>query len=609
MLAPFALVSFVVSALAGARLGAAAAARGLVAGMLVIAAGMLVTRAMIGRGRRLARAAGRAWLLTGAGVGLANPLVTFAHLGVLPPAQGGLASALNNTARQIGLAIGIAVLGALLEASLDGGDRAQAYADGVGELLLISAGLAWRRRGGLRARPPGATCGRQRAHPCGEPSASPPGVACRRAARRRRHDRLPHGRRAVPDRDRGRARSSRAPPWPSGARGRCADPDAERGAAAAVPRAARARRHVRRLPRPARRRRRGARRAVLAQGRVLDGLRARDDRAGRVGRRVGPGRGARRRRASSWRSTSRRGASARACGCAGGAIAAVAFRNVPAYVLARGVPGQARGRLEVDVSYGGAIYASLPARAAGLAVDAGALRRADRARARDQVGARRHRASRAIPTDDRLSGIYGTILYDELGDRVGPHQRNVAVFADGEVDRSPCGSGTSARVALLAADGRMPPGAVLTPRLDRRHHVHARGSSSPSDADGVVTEVEGMAYRTGEHRFVLDPRDPLGDGVRAAVSLAPFLDAARRALPPERGRRRARGGAARRARPRGRPAALARRRPAAAHALRAGGLGVKLVTVGDAEPRDPGRLRALRRRDARAGRAARRHRA
>jgi len=61
---------------------------------------------------------------------------------VLPPAQGGLASALNNTARQIGLAIGIAVLGALLEAGLEDGGGAAAFADGVGELLLISAALS-----------------------------------------------------------------------------------------------------------------------------------------------------------------------------------------------------------------------------------------------------------------------------------------------------------------------------------------------------------------------------------------------------------------------------------------------------------------------------------
>src|SRR4051794_21728551 len=55
--------------------------------------------------------------------------------------------------------------------------------------------------------------------------------------------------------------------------------------------------------------------------------------------------------------------------CEGGAVASVAFRNVPAYVLARAVPvDTSRGRFEVDVAYGGAIYASLPAAAAGLSV-------------------------------------------------------------------------------------------------------------------------------------------------------------------------------------------------------------------------------------------------
>ncbi len=115
------------------------------------------------------------------------------------------------------------------------------------------------------------------------------------------------------------------------------------------------------------------------------------------------------------------------------------------------------------------------------------------------------------PTDPRLSGIYGTIWYDDLPDTAeGPRQRNVAIFADGEADRSPCGSGTSARVALLAADGRMPEGAVLT-------HDSIVGTSFSARVvetveDGLVTEVEGMAYRTGEHRFALDPRDPVGTG-------------------------------------------------------------------------------------------------
>jgi EmrB/QacA subfamily drug resistance transporter len=141
VLAPLALVSFVVSAAAG-RMSERVPLRGaLLAGMLVTAAGMLALRAGISEEATwLALLPGLS--ITGLGVGLANPLTTFAHLGVLPPAQGGLASALNNTARQIGLAIGIAVLGALLEAELDGGGGNAAFADGVGELLLISAGLS-----------------------------------------------------------------------------------------------------------------------------------------------------------------------------------------------------------------------------------------------------------------------------------------------------------------------------------------------------------------------------------------------------------------------------------------------------------------------------------
>jgi proline racemase len=193
--------------------------------------------------------------------------------------------------------------------------------------------------------------------------------------------------------------------------------------------------------------------------------------------------------------------------CAGGAVEAVTFRNVPAYPIARGVEvDTARGRLAVDVSYGGAIYASLPAAAAGLAVapeQVGELTALGREIkwALDESEHARH------PTDPRLSGIYGTILYDVLEDTPdGPRQRNVAVFADGEVDRSPCGSGTSARVALLG----LAPGATLT-------HDSIVGSTFAARVvetlpEGVVTEVEGTSHRTGEHTFVLDPRDALGEG-------------------------------------------------------------------------------------------------
>ncbi len=131
------------------------------------------------------------------------------------------------------------------------------------------------------------------------------------------------------------------------------------------------------------------------------------------------------------------------------------------------------------------------------------------------------------PSDDRLSGVYGTILYEEAERAEGAaetgrrgwaavhvRQRNVTVFADGEVDRSPCGSGTSARAALLHAEGRLALGdsfvheSIIGTEFEARVTDELEAEGRPA----LVTEVTGAAFRTGEHRFVLDPRDPLGTG-------------------------------------------------------------------------------------------------
>jgi proline racemase len=93
-------------------------------------------------------------------------------------------------------------------------------------------------------------------------------------------------------------------------------------------------------------------------------------------------------------------------------------------------------------------------------------------------------------------------------------QRNVTVFADGEVDRSPCGSGTSARLALLDVDGELPRGAGLLHRsvIGTEFRAWVVGDAEVDGIPAVVTEVEGSAYRTGAHEFVRDPADPLGSG-------------------------------------------------------------------------------------------------
>jgi proline racemase len=186
-----------------------------------------------------------------------------------------------------------------------------------------------------------------------------------------------------------------------------------------------------------------------------------------------------------------------------GSIESVAFRNVPSFVLARDV--EAAG-VRVDVAYGGAIYASAPAERFGLRVVPHDLPRLIAAGRGVKHDLERSEVARH-PSDERLSGIYGTVLYEELGPL---HQRNVAIFADGEVDRSPCGSGTSARCALLVADGNLGEGQEL--RHDSIVDTTFLARVVGETPEGVLTEVEGTSFRTGEHRFVLDPRDPLGTG-------------------------------------------------------------------------------------------------
>ncbi len=195
-----------------------------------------------------------------------------------------------------------------------------------------------------------------------------------------------------------------------------------------------------------------------------------------------------------------------------GRVTAVDFVNVASYVVARNVPvPTARGVVEVDVAFGGANYACVAASAVGLEVTPQHLPELitigrEIKWALDGSEYARH------PDDPRLSGIYGTILFDDLGmDGVGNlHQRNVTIFADGEVDRSPCGSGTGARVAVLAATGRLDEQHALLHDSIVGSRFEARILSS--NGLGVVAQVTGMAYRTGEAVFEIDPDDPLVPG-------------------------------------------------------------------------------------------------
>jgi proline racemase len=199
-----------------------------------------------------------------------------------------------------------------------------------------------------------------------------------------------------------------------------------------------------------------------------------------------------------------------------GEVAAVDFVNVASYLLAKDVEvDTSRGRVRVDIGFGGAIYAHLRAADVGLTVEPRALNdliaigREVKWLLEDGEYARH-------PSDRRLSGIYGTILFDELGvtDDGGLHQRNVTIFADGEVDRSPSGSGSASRVAVLTAKGRLGVGQTLVHDsiIGSRFLAVALEEATSEGRPAVVPQVTGIAHRCGSSVFTVDDRDPLVPG-------------------------------------------------------------------------------------------------
>ncbi|MFI5844614.1 proline racemase family protein [Catenuloplanes sp. NPDC051500] len=190
----------------------------------------------------------------------------------------------------------------------------------------------------------------------------------------------------------------------------------------------------------------------------------------------------------------------------GGRVTAVDFVSVPSFLVSASVTvPTSRGPVSVAVSYGGALYAQVPAADVGLAVRSSDLVSLIALGREIKAGLADHPAARH-PADDRLSGIYGVIFHEQVD---GPlHQRNVTIFADGQVDRSPCGSGTAARVATLAATGALAPGDTLL----HESIVGSRFVACYSGTSEVLPVITGMAHPTGTHEFVIDPDDPMTPG-------------------------------------------------------------------------------------------------
>jgi trans-L-3-hydroxyproline dehydratase len=200
--------------------------------------------------------------------------------------------------------------------------------------------------------------------------------------------------------------------------------------------------------------------------------------------------------------------------CEEGRVRSVAFRNVPSFVLAldEEVEVEGVGTVRYDLAFGGAFYAFVRAEELGLSLAP------DSSQALIEAGMSIKRAvmaSRPIehPFEAELSFLYGTIIVGPVDD-AGVHSRNVCVFAEGEVDRSPTGTGVSARAAILHARGELGLGEPITVEslIGTRFQVAAAEETSFGPHAAVIPEVEGSAHITGTHRFLIDPEDPLREG-------------------------------------------------------------------------------------------------
>ena len=194
-------------------------------------------------------------------------------------------------------------------------------------------------------------------------------------------------------------------------------------------------------------------------------------------------------------------------------VDSVALTNVPSFVASPGHAVRIGTRLlRVDVAFGGLFYAIVDTEAIGIPLDPARVPELRRLGIdiRDAVNAG---GEIEHPVDRALSGVAGVIF---TGPPLDPeaHLRNVTVFGNGAVDRSPSGTGTSAVMAVLDAMGLLPEqdvfvhesliGSLFRGRIARRTQV--------GDFAAIVPEVTGTAIITGEHIFYIDDDDPLKDG-------------------------------------------------------------------------------------------------
>jgi len=197
-----------------------------------------------------------------------------------------------------------------------------------------------------------------------------------------------------------------------------------------------------------------------------------------------------------------------------GQVTGVRFENVPSFVQSLDtevdIPGL--GTINYDLAFGGAFYAFVDVSQVGL--DCTPEFQAQLI----ETGMKFKHAvmdsvEMAHPTDKKMNFLYG-IIFTGASKDPNHYNRNVCIFAEGEVDRSPTGTGVSARAAILHAKGEIKVGEsiIIESIIGSIFSVKVVATTTFGNYDAVIPEVSGNAYITGKNTFWINPEDPLKGG-------------------------------------------------------------------------------------------------
>lgn len=196
-----------------------------------------------------------------------------------------------------------------------------------------------------------------------------------------------------------------------------------------------------------------------------------------------------------------------------GQVGRISLENVPAFLYGRDLQLDLPwGPLQIDISFGGNFFVLVPAERLGITVTLSHLSDLIQ-QGMAILEAARTQMKVAHPTKPHIDTVDLVEIYEENPEE-GVDCRNVVVFGKGQVDRSPCGTGTCAKMAALYAEGRLDLGEAFVNQsiIGTRFMGRLLREERVGDVAAVIPEIAGRAYVTGFQQFVVDSNDPLKSG-------------------------------------------------------------------------------------------------